>query len=53
MNTETIKQMSEALESLSIFVKRQSEFNKSLTEQVIFLRKRVGKLTKRTEEDNE
>ena len=53
MNDETIKLMGDAMKSATQFINRQSEFNKSVTEKVIELKKQVDKLTERMEKDNE
>jgi len=53
MNTETMKAMGGMIKSLSEFVDRQTAMNKTLSDAVLVLQKKVKELTERLEEDNE
>tara|TARA_X000001388_G_scaffold75795_1_gene71439 strand:- start:226 stop:387 length:162 start_codon:yes stop_codon:yes gene_type:complete len=53
MNTETMKQLGDAMKGMSDFVNRQTAMNKTLSDAVLVLQKKVKELTERLEEDNE
>jgi len=53
MNTETMKQLGDAMKGMSDFVNRQTAMNETLTQAIVVLQNKVKELTERLEEDNE